>query len=204
MTKYVLNSGGIKRYPVLKKQFHQELVKDLGDNPKVLACNFAQPREVWNRKFDSYCKAIIEDMPDSIVPSFDLAMPDTFEEQCARADIIYFHGGDDNLIQYWMKKYDLITLFEDKVIATNSASSDMLAAHYWGSDWRQCGDGLNILPIKFIPHYLSTVDDIDPRGPIDWQKAYDDLAAYGDTNLPIHALKEGEFVVIEQSEKTEE
>jgi|GEM_PF-4484139 len=47
----------------------------------------------------------------------------------------------------------------------------------------------------------SGAGDEDLRGPIDWQKAYDELAAYGDTSLPIHALKEGEFVVIKTEER---
>ncbi|HEY5667791.1 MAG TPA: hypothetical protein VIR03_01365, partial [Candidatus Saccharimonadales bacterium] len=102
------------------------------------------------------------------------------------------------LMQYWMRQYDLPKLFSDIVVATNSASSDMLATHYWTCDWRECANGLGILPVKFIPHYLSDFGTDDPRGPIDWQKAYDDLAAYGDTSLPISALKEGEFIVVEQ------
>jgi len=97
-----------------------------------------------------------------------------------------------------MRQFKLPDLFRDKVVATNSASSDMLATHHWTSDWRACADGLGILPIKFIPHYLSDVDDDDPRGPIDWQRAYEELAAYKDTSLPIHALKEGEFIVMER------
>jgi len=198
MTKYVLNSGGIKRQPELKKKFHQELVKGLGDNPKFLLCNFAQGREYWESKFQSYSDTIAEDMPRDVKPSFELAMPATFVEQCKRADVIYFHGGDDRLLQYWMKQYDLGKLFKDKVVGTNSASSDMLATHHWTCDWRSCADGLGILPIKFIPHYQSDFGDADPRGPIDWKKAYDDLAKYGDTALPIHALKEGEFIVAEK------
>ncbi len=183
MTKYILNSGGIGHQPVLKKQFHQEIVKDLHGSPRFLLCNFAQLRE---------------DMPEDVKPSFELAMPATFEEQCKRADVIYFHGGDDHLLQFWMKQFNLTEIFKDKVVATNSASSDMLATHHWTCDWRACADGLGILPIKFIPHYQSVVDDSDPRGPIDWQKAYNDLKVYGDTSLPIHALKEGEFIVVEK------
>ena len=99
------------------------------------------------------------------------------------------------MLQYWIKQFDYKTLFKDKVIAGNSAGSDMIATHHWTCDWRACADGLGILPIKFIPHYLSDFGDSDPRGPIDWRKAHDDLAAYGDTSLPIHALKEGEFIV---------
>ena len=198
MTKYILNSGGIRHQPVLKKQFHQEVVKGLGNNPKFVFCIFAQPREDWELKFPGYANSIIEDMPDGVVPSFELAMPASFAEQCQEADVIYFNGGDDHLLQYWMKQFNLPELFKDKVVATNSASSDMLATHYWTCDWRQCADGLGILPIKFIPHYQSGFGNDDPRGPIDWQKAYDDLVAYGDATLPIHALKEGEFVMIEQ------
>jgi hypothetical protein len=127
-----------------------------------------------------------------------LAIPQGFETQCAKADVIYFHGGDDYLLQYWMRHYNLANLFKDKTVGTNSASSNMLATHFWTCDWRQCMDGLGVLRIKFIPHYQSDFGKDDPRGPIEWQKAYAELTAYGDSNLEIHALQEGEFIVIDQ------
>ena len=130
MTKYVLNSGGIKNEPTLKKKFHQELIKGLGSNPKFLLCNFAQGREYWEAKFQGYSDAISEDMPENVNPSFELAMPKQFVEQCKQADVVYFHGGDDHLLQYWMKQYELAELFKDKVVATNSANSDILSAHF--------------------------------------------------------------------------
>lgn len=196
MTKYILQSGGMGNAPELKKQFHQEMVKNLGNQPKILICSFAQVRGRWETWFPKNCATITEDMPDGVRPTFELAMPETFARQCHNADILYFNGGDDHLLQYWMRQFNLGELFKDKVVATNSASSDMLATHHWTSDWRRCADGFGILPIKFIPHYQSVSHD--PRGPIDWQKVYDDLAQYGDMSLPIHALKEGEFIVIEQ------
>lgn len=195
MTKYVLNSGGVKNQPELKKQFHRELIKGLGDNPKFLLCNFAQGREYWELKFQGYSDSIAEDMPNGATPHFTLAMPDTFVEQCEQADVIYFCGGDDYLLQYWMRKFDIAELFKDKVVATNSASSDMLSAHYWTCDWRRCDDGFGILPIKFIPHYQSAFGVNDPRGAIYWERAKQELAEYGDKSLPIYALKEGEFEV---------
>ena len=198
MTKYVLNSGGIKNAPNLKREFHRELVKNLGNNPKFLLCNFAQGREYWEAKFRDYSDAISKDLPDSVSPSFALAMPDTFARQCSEADIIYFHGGDDHLIQYWMRQFDLLELFKDKVVATNSASSNLLVTHYWTCAWRQCGDGLGMLPIKLIPHYNSAFGDDDPRGSIDWEQAKRELEEYGDNSLPIYALEEGEYKVFEQ------
>ncbi len=199
MTRYILNSGGIKYTPQLKRQFHQEIIKDLGNSPRILLCNFAQLREVWEAKFDRYVASICEDMPSEVIPSFELAMPDIFISQCTSADVIYMHGGDDDLVQYRLGMFDLPKLFTDKVVATNSASSNAMVAHFWTCDWRQCGDGFGILPIKFIPHYTSEFGNDDPRGPIDWQNAYDKLAAYGDTSLPIHSLKEGEYIVVEQA-----
>lgn len=197
MTKYILNSGGVKKYPDRRRKFHREIVAGLSAAPKFLLCNFAQGREYWEPKFQSYCDAIAQDMPDGITPSFELAMPDTFTQQCAAADVIYMPGGDEHLLNYWMSQFDLPAIFKDKVVATNSASSDMLAAAFWTCDWREVHDGFGILPIKFIPHFKSDFGDDDPRGPIDWEQAYKDLGAYGDTSLPIYALKEGQYHVVE-------
>ena len=179
----------------MKKRFHQELVKGLTGHPHVLLCLFAQPREYWESKYQGYCDSIAEDLPDDVVVSYELAFPAEFAAQCERADVLYFVGGDDVLVQHWMKQFDLAKLFDGKVIATNSASSDMLATSFWPYDWRHCMDGLGVLPIKFIPHYGAGSNDVSP---VDWEKAYADLAAYGDTSLPIHALTEGDYLVIEQ------
>jgi hypothetical protein len=137
-------------------------------------------------------------MPYGLKPKFTLAMPDEFANQCGDADVIYFHGGDDHLLKYWLGQFELEMLFKDKVVVTNSASSDIVTTHYWTSDWRRCGDGFGILPIKFIPHFQSTAGDDDPRGPIDWDKAIKELSEYGDKSLKIYALKEGEFEVFEK------
>ncbi len=59
-------------------------------------------------------------------------------------------------------------------------------------------DGLGIVSIKFLAHYQSAYGDDDPRGPVDWKKAYSELTTYGDQTLPIHALKEGEYIVMEK------
>lgn len=197
MTKYVVQSGGIRNQPELKRQFHEEIVKGLGKNPKFVLCNFAQGREYWEAKFPGYAASIKEDMPGGVEPTFVLAIPDEFVRQCRDADVTYFHGGDDHLVQYWMKQFDMPAIFTDKVIATNSASSNMLAKYYWTCDWRECGEGFGILPIKLIPHYESAFGADDPRRPIDWQQAKNELENYGGAELRMYALKEGEYEVFE-------
>lgn len=193
MTKYVLNSGAIRNNHELAEKFFAEVVKDLGDTPRILICLFAQPREDWEQKFSQVTESNF--FPKGVRPIFELAFPEKFEEQVRDADVVHISGGDDYLLQYWLRKYDLPALWEGKVVASSSAGSDALSASFWTCDWRVCMEGLGILPVKFLPHYESAYGNKDPRGPIDWSKALEELEKYGDTSLPIHALKEGEYVV---------
>ncbi len=198
MTKYILNSGGIQNSFDKGEKFFNEVLNGLGTTPRLLICAFAQPREDWEEK---YAKDVIffqTLFSKDVRPILDLAFPDTFEEQVHGTDALYIHGGDDHLIQYWLKKFDVPRFFEGKVIATNSAGSHAMVQCFWTCDWRQCLDGLGILPIKFLAHFQSDYGKDDPRGEIDWQKALEDLKNYGDTTLPIHALKEGDYLVIEK------
>jgi peptidase E len=199
MTKYILNSGGYRNNPELAKKFFAEIVIDLGNNPRFLIVSFAQAREDWETRFIEDIDNCFKRFLGGIDPTFELALPQTFEEQIKRCDVVYMHGGDDTLLQHWLKQFDLTKIWKDKVVATSSASSDALSTYFWTCDWRKNMDGLGILPIKFLPHYKSSFGDRDPRGPIDWDKAHEDLKKYKDESLPIHALREGEYVVYHEN-----
>ena len=112
--------------------------------------------------------------------------------------MVMIMGGDDTLLQHWLKQFDVPKIWEGKIIATSSAGSNALVKHFWTCDWRECKDGLGILPIRFIPHFDSDFGSDDPRGPIDWKKALKELINYGDKSLPIHAPKEGDYVIINE------
>lgn len=198
MTKYVLNSGGINNEPERAKRFFAEVVSGLGNQPKILLCFFAQKREDWESKFANDKVKLQSFMPDGVRPQWVLAFPETFEKQIQESDVLYIHGGDDHLVQYWLRQFDLPRIWEGKVVATNSASSHALSKYFWTCDWRMCMAGLGILPIKFLAHYESSFGTEDPRGPIDWEKAFSELESFGDPAVSTHALREGEYVVIEK------
>ncbi len=198
MTKYILNSGGIRNNPEGGKKFFAEMVRGLGIKPRILFCLFAYPRGDWEKKFIKTEEKVPEFYPKDVNPVFSLALPEIFEQQIKDTDIVYIYGGDDHLLQYWLRKFKVPEIWQGKVVASNSAGSDALVRNFWASDWRKCMDGLGILPVKFFPHFRSAYGNLDPRGPIDWQKAHKELEEYGDKTLPIYALKEGEYVVIEQ------
>lgn len=197
MTKYVLNFGGLGNSSDGAKRFFAELVKGQGKSPRILMCFFAQPRGEWEKRFESYTEAFDEFMPAGVNAVYEMALPESFQEQVAGSDVVYCHGGDDHLAMYWFDKFGVPDIWEGKVVGTNSATTHALAKHFWTCDWRQLDDGLGILPIKVIAHFESDFGSDDPRGPIDWEKAKKDLEAYGDTTLPIYALREGEFIVLE-------
>lgn len=196
MTKYVLNSGGWRNYPDRATEFFAEVFKDSEKEPKVLLCFFAVPREDWDTKYTESIERMKTVTPEGIAPTFELAYPATFSQQALAADVTYISGGDDHLLMYWLKQFDLPKIFDGKTIATSSASSHALSTHFWTCDWRMCLDGLGILPIKFLAHYKSSYGSTDHRGPIDWTAAYAELEKYGDPHLPISAMEEGRFVVV--------
>lgn len=195
MTKYVLNSGGVSKNTDKAKKFFQEVVTGLGNTPKILLCFFAIAREDWEAKYAQDLQEIPELLGAEVDASFELALPETFVTQLKNCDAVYLHGGDDHLLQYWLKQFDLPKLWEGKVVTTNSASSNALSKYFWTCDWRACMDGLGILPIKFLPHFKSSYGSTDLRGSIDWDKAYEELKNYKDTSLPIYALEEGDYQV---------
>jgi len=196
MTKYILNSGGLSSDPEKTKAFFKELVSGFGNSPKILLCHFAHPREYWEVNFESSKTKFKKFMPEGVNPIFTLAMPDTFVDQVKNMDAIYCHGGDDHLVMFWLKKLHASTVWEGKVVGTNSASTNAMAKQFWTCDWRQSFDGLGVLDIKTLPHFNSDFGKDDPRGPIDWEQAKLDLANYGDQSLPIYALEEAAYVVI--------
>jgi len=197
MTKYVINYGNVSGNFEKAKTFFVEVLKGLSNEPKILLCFFAVGREYWETKFAEKSELLPSFFPQNIHPKFIMAMPDSFERQCAESDVIYIQGGDDYLVQYWLEQFDLAKIWDGKVVATSSASSHALSKEFWTCDWRQCKEGMGILPIKFLAHYKSEYGATDPRGPIDWKRAYKELEEYGDKSLPIYALKEGEFEVFE-------
>ncbi len=198
MIKYILNSGGARNYPEKAKKFFDEISKGLGQKPRLLICYFAIPREYWEQNFAKDKVDFLNVFPNDIRPVIEMALPNIFEEQIKNSDIVYMKGGDDHLIQFWLKQFNIPAIFDGKVIVTNSASSNALSKHFWTCDWRQSMDGLGILPIKFFPHYKSTYGDTDLRGPIDWEKGLKELELYRDKSLPIYALEDGDFIVINQ------
>ena len=198
MTKYILNSGGLKNFPEKDIKFSQEIIKNLGKTPRILFCYFAIPKEYWEEKFTRHAGHFLELIDKDIKPKFELALPEKFSDQIKNNDAVIINGGGDELLLDHLKQYNLPELWEGKVVAGSSAGSDALVEQFWACDRRLVMNGLGILPIKFISHYKSSYGEDDSRGPINWERAYKELSDSNDQSLPIHALEEGDFIIIEK------
>lgn len=198
-TKVLLNSGGMRLNEAKSREYYLELLRGLGESPRLLICYFAQPREVWEAKFEDIQGTISRLLADdALKPKLELAMPDTFKQQVVSSDAIHIPGGDDHLVQYWLAKYDIKKLFKNKSVGGSSAGANALALASWTCDWRTSIEGLGLVNVAFIPHYNSKLyAEDDPRGPIDWELAKHSLADYAPT-LEIYSPEESDFVVFNQ------
>lgn len=195
MTTYYANSGAVGSHPVKAEEYFKALTSQAGPAPKILIACFAVPREDWETKFvTKYTPTITRALGPERRPVYQLALPKTFADQVDQADAVYLPGGDFHLVQYWLNELDAVNVWSGQQVGVNSASTQALASVSWVCDWREIIEGAGVLPMKFIAHYQSHYAKDDPRGPIDWDAAYAELAAYGDPSLPLHALPEGEFI----------
>ena len=198
MTKYILAGGNDRESENYGQTLAAEIFKTHPKPVHILSCSFASPREEWEAKLpirEQWFKQAFGDQTE-----VTLAQPNTFQQQAKEVDVIYFHGGDDDLIAYRMSQFqDLTGLFTGKIVVGSSAGADWLATTFWTCDWREVRRGSGLTPLNIIPHYESpTYGNEDSRGPIDWQKANNELKTAIGSNQTVTPLHEGQFTVIEQ------
>jgi hypothetical protein len=199
MTRYILHGGDIRNSADEGRAFFSRLLDGLGSQPRLLVCFFAQPEEIWNDKFMEWRVRIAACVPKSSI-TFGLANPENFIEQSKEYDALFVYGGNGPLliesIKHLGKYREVVDRFRS--VAGSSAGAIMLSKYAYDCDDRQIVEGLAFVPAKTLVHFESeTYGKVDPRGPINWQKAWDDLAAFGDPAMPILELHEGEFETFE-------
>ncbi len=199
MTKYILHGGGVRDSADEGRTFFAEMGVDLGRNPKILLCFFAEPKQVWQRKYAEWRVRIAAFLPKQSV-TYGLATVEDFTKQCESYDALYIYGGSTRRIIETFKQFgnrsELLGRF--KAVAGQSAGALLLSKYGWDCTERTIVEGLNLVPVKTLVHYQSeSYGADDPRGPVDWEKAWNELAAYDSPTIPIIELPEGQFEVYE-------
>jgi len=191
MTKYILVGGYIRKATDGGKVFCEELVRDYEEPIKLLDCLFARPKENWEKLHIEDKNFFQNHLPNKKI-EIVLANPDKFLEQIELANAIYLRGGVvKNLLDLLPQNTDWQKVFDKKTVAGASAGAMVLSKYYYGADDLKLGQGLGLVPVKVLVHYMSNYNAPN----IDWDKAYTELKSYKE-DLPLLALKEGEFKII--------
>ncbi len=189
MTKYILVGGYVWKAEDGGKAFVQELVKGFDKPVKILDCLFASaPHEVEN-KFKEDRELFSKFDPDV---KLELAIPEKFLEQLKSANVLFLKGGDtEQLMQALKKCGDWLAYLDGKTVAGTSAGAMALVKYSHALEKDKLIEGFGIVPLKIIAHWESQIYDVS------WGKVLMELASHGE-DLPIHTLREGEFIVIEK------
>lgn len=190
MTKYILIWGRISKAPDGGKSFCEELIKWIKNKPiKILDCMFASPENSWAEKHkrnNTFFSKYINDFKS------ELANPLKFIEQIKDSDIVFLNWWiPRQLISLIGNLSDFKSSLNEKIIAGSSGGADAICKYYGVGKTSNIGEGIRLLPIKFIPHWKS---DYDLWLDVDWDGLKNKLKYYKE-DLPIITLKEWEFKV---------
>jgi cyanophycinase-like exopeptidase len=162
MTKFILHGGMTSVRNEENKKFHEEIVKDLPENPKILSCLFSINEDRWEEEFKWAQKNFIDNLERNDL-KFQLASKEDFMSQVKWADAVHFRGGNTLKILEVLKKYpEFKNNLSGKTFSGSSAGALYLAENFYDQDHSEIIEGLGIIPINLITHY-----DSETYGPID-------------------------------------
>lgn len=151
MTKFILHGGGTGTGSKTDA-FFQEMLKEVKERDRVLLVYFSRPREDWQRCFEQDAAPMQACISTRL--EFELALPDAFDDQVRRADVIYMRGGHTPpLLEELERHPKFAELINGKVIAGSSAGAYALADYAYSIESQCVRRGLGILPIRVAAHY---------------------------------------------------
>ncbi len=189
MIKIILIGGHIYKSSDGGKSFCDEMIRDIKAPVKILDCLFAREQDVWTQRFEednSFFSSNIDNF------ELELAMPGKFIEQINKTDVVFFQGGvPKQLMSILHTTGDWLKALDGKVLVGSSGGADTICKYYGVGKTSNIGEGLGLLPIKFIPHWKS---DYVPGLDIDWEQLLNKVKFYKE-DLEVVTLKDGDFLV---------
>lgn len=193
MTKFILAGGYPYKAKDGGKAFYEAMIEDHKEPIKILICEFARKdknHEELFRRGEGRIKKILHNKKLEM----RMASYNNFRNEIIWADVIYLEGGNSlDLLDELIDIKDLEELLISKTLVGSSAGSNVMGKYYYGLSGGRLREGLNLIPVKVLVHYKSDYLGED----FDWDEAYKKLDEFKD-RLPILALREGEFKVLEK------
>ena len=190
-TTYILAGGNDRQVADYGSRLGEEIAKHV-TNPKILSCFYSQREETWEEKAEDWHDWFSQNF--SWPFSYAYTRLDTLLDQIDQADVIYFHGGDTQLLLRKLPNTETLQKhFSGKIVIGSSAGANMLARHFWSSSRSVYGEGKGLLDISIMVHYGATKIGDSQRTAEDWEQQEKQFASM--VNMPIAQLPEGQFSV---------
>lgn len=153
-TKYILHGGYENEDNSQNGEFFTECFADTPEKPTALIVMFARENDGDTEKYENRCR-LMSKFTDKDV-KFKKANRETFEAQINQADIIFFQGGNTNMLLEKLKKYsDLPDALKGKTVVGSSAGAYALSTLGASHHEAHTREGLGILPLRVVCHYES-------------------------------------------------
>ena len=161
MTKFILHGGETSRDSVNNVNFFKEMLVGFSGEVKVICAYFSRPKEQWEGLLESDKKRF-EAVLGGRKLKLEIANDNLgiFEEQVKEADVLYFRGGSNELLEERLKGIkNLKELLKDRVVAGSSAGASLLSRYYFTRSKNRIEEGLGIIQIKVFVHYLESYEN---------------------------------------------
>lgn len=181
-TKFILHGGFAKDGTNEDNHlFYSEILKDTSLSPKILLVPFAKDESRVIPATEKISKEF-QNVAGEKELHITVATKENFLKQLTEAEVIYFHGGTStNLLQALEPFGNISEYFKDKIVAGESAGANILCTYFYSPNSDKVLKGLEILPVRLIPHYT--------------EEKKDKLNGYGD-GMETLFLPEYEFTIL--------
>ena len=195
MTTYILAGGCDRRYPQYMSALARVIQTEV-NAPRILSCWFSNPDDEAPDKFASYSSYFLQNFAQGT--TVKMAEADSFLEQVAEADMVYFHGGHSKLLLDKMQHYgDMKAAFEGKIIVGSSAGAVYLSSMSYSPTARAVVQGSGATSLNTVVHYGSEGFGDKTFESSFWHEATEAVRAASDSGEVV-VLPEGTFIVVKQ------
>lgn len=162
MNKYIFHGGGSTKGEIGNQTFFRELVKDVPENGTVLLVYFASREDDYTERMMYDTEKCNESTSKKL--NIVVANKANFIQQVLSADAIYLRGGSTEKLINTLKEYpDFTNSLQNKniTVAGSSAGAYALSTLYSSHYEDIAAEGLGIVPVRVVTHYLS--EKMPPR-----------------------------------------
>ena len=153
-TKYILHGGYAGKENKENDKFFKEILSSPEMELTILLVYFAKNKKDYKRVKSEDIRQFNRNANNKIL-NFKIAEKKNFIKQIKESDVIYLHGGKTSKLLKALKKYNNFSeVIKGKIIAGESAGAYVLSSYFYSKSERGYFEGLKLLPVKIICHYV--------------------------------------------------